>query len=120
MATLDPSPMLTAAVSNDNAHQIFGAIQSEVTRFNSVLGQFQTSMNSELLQYKTSVGFEVSSLQGEVKTIKDGVNNLDASIKIEITKTNGIMAMVTERVKELGSAGGGVIDMSIHQMISQG
>ena len=59
--------MLSAAVSNDNARQILGAIQAEVIRLNIVIGQYQTNLGNEMSTYRASVDFDVASLQGDVK-----------------------------------------------------
>ena len=118
MSSLDPSPLLSALVSQENAHQVLGALQVEVPRLNNTLNLYKTSVDQRLFAHKGSVDFEVSSLTGEVKTVKDGVSDLSEKVKFEIIKTNGIMDQVADRVKQLGESGG-VIQQTIEQLVTR-
>jgi hypothetical protein len=124
MASLDPSPMLSAPVTSDSAPHVIVALQTEVLRLNEALGTYKESMDSQLLKIKTSVGFDVSTAQGEVKSlqgevinIKSVVDELNEKVKFEIIKTNGIMSQVTDQVKVLGDSGG-LIESKINSAVS--
>ena len=110
MATIDPTSALNAVVSCENAVQVIMALQTE-------LSQFNIDLNSQMSQNKSSVDFELTSVQGDVKGLTSTVDKLKDDVKAEIVKTNGMMDKMKEEVIEACSAGG-VIDMSIQQLVS--
>jgi hypothetical protein len=94
-------------------------LQAEVTRLNAALNQFNTNLVSQLAKYKGSVDFEIGSMQGDVsglkedvKSIKVTVDILNDNIKSEIVKTN-------DKFNE-ACAAGGVIEVSVQQIVTQG
>jgi hypothetical protein len=107
MTSLDPGSLLSAPLTNDNAQQMLGALQLEVVRLNNVLNQFKSSLDFEI----GSVQGDVNGLQGDVKDIKVTMDMLNDNIKSEIVKTN-------IKVNDACSAGG-IIDVSIQQIVSQ-
>ncbi len=67
-------------------------------------------------QYNNSLDFDINAVVGGAKGAEDGVKELKervkflegssqrVAVKLEISKTNGIMDQVTERVKQLGES----------------
>jgi hypothetical protein len=107
MATLDPGSVISMPLTNDNAQQMLAALQAEVVRLNMVLNQFKSSIDFEI----GSVQGDVGGLQGDVTDIKTTMDTLNDNIKDEIVKVN-------VKVNDM-LVSGGIIETSIQTILSQ-